>query len=777
MPSADDPHELGAAPATPARWRFSWLGVIGLGLALVLAAALLVQARQFWLLRAAAQNSEHRLATLAEQAESDYVRLREQWRMAADERLPLDADALRELYATWVGRIAQVERLASARAAERAGAGQEAPPAALLAIQRFVARADLGLGTSPANLPGNPTVTALDRDFASSLLPALVAMDGDIHRMTLEVTQGAARKVDARSRSVRDQNELALGLTVVLCGLTGAFGLIALYHLRLLRERRTSLEELAAKLRQSRREAESASEAKSAFLANMSHEIRTPFHGLMGMLSLLRETGLTPRQIDYLRTATESADHLLAILNDILDMSQLEAGRMTLAPAATDLRNVLRDVEALMRPQATAKSLALHFDADPGVPERVVLDATRVKQILFNLLSNAIKFSDHGAVVLDVRTRSDEGVPPMLEFVVTDTGAGMDQATLARLFKRFGQGDSSRSRRHGGTGLGLEISRNLARLMRGDITVRSKPGEGSAFNFSLPLVAVPAAAAGAADDRADAEGTHRPLQVLVAEDHPVNRQYIAALLENLGHEAHFTTNGQEAVQAARERRFDVVLMDLHMPLLDGVGATKAIRALPDRAAATVPIVALTADAFEQSRDRCMVAGMNDFLTKPVSPQKLATSLRRLFGNAARASAHGPADSEPAHRLAQHAGHQAVIDTAALQMALQAMPRERLALMIEAFLDQGPQTVQRLRAAVRDAQPLELRVNAHAAKGAALNLGLSALAATATALQEGAAHLPAHEVARLVQRYEELLPVTREAVAAAGLAAAEAAPAD
>jgi CheY-like chemotaxis protein len=239
----------------------------------------------------------------------------------------------------------------------------------------------------------------------------------------------------------------------------------------------------------------------------------------------------------------------------------------------------------------------------------------------------------------------------------------------------------------------------------------------------------------------------------------------------MGHDAHFAANGNEAVQAAREQAFDVVLMDLHMPELDGYGATRAIRALPDAARSTVPIVALTADAFDETRERCLVAGMNDFLTKPVSPQKLATSLRRLFGVA---SVRGVAAEADLPGLPARADAHPLLDPAVIAMSLQAMPRERLAAMIAAFLDQGPQTVERLRAAVRDAQPLELRVNAHAAKGAALNLGLAALAATADALHEGAAHLPAHEIARLVQRYEDLLPLTRNAARASALLGAGAA---
>jgi CheY-like chemotaxis protein/HPt (histidine-containing phosphotransfer) domain-containing protein len=460
--------------------------------------------------------------------------------------------------------------------------------------------------------------------------------------------------------------------------------------------------------------------------------------------------------------ATESADHLLAILNDILDMSQLESGRLTLNPAPLQLRELLAQTDALMRAQATSKSLALYLDVEPAVPEWVVADATRLKQILFNLLSNAIKFSERGSVALDVRL--DPGPPERLQFIVTDTGVGMDAQTLQRLFRRFAPGDPTLQRRHGGTGLGLEISRNLARLMGGDITVQSRPGEGSRFSLLLPLQRHVPQAVSAAAARA-AEPPLRALDVLVAEDHPVNRQYMASLLETLHHRAHFVPDGRQAVQALRQRAYDLVLMDLHMPELDGIGATVAIRALPDRAAATVPIVALTADAFQETRERCLLAGMNDFLTKPVSPQDLSAALRRLFG-------HEAADRSPppVPAAAPLLGHAELIDHVAVRAALQGMQPARLGALIASFLDQGTQTVEHMRTAVRTGQPLELRVHAHAARGAALNLGLAALAQTAQALHEGAAHLPAHEVAHLVQRYEGLLARTRRAAQDAGLLA-------
>ena len=750
MAAADDRRSV--ARASPDQARFSWLGAIGIGLVLALAAATIFQVRQYALMQHEMKQGEDYTVLLVFQAEMEYLRLREQWVRAKDERVPLDRGSLRLRYEIWVSRI----ELLSAQRPQRLIDSQDEWRRTMAQVRRFVTQADRGF--APADDAG------LDRAFVVAQWPALEALGPSVHALSLGAAHRVAEAAAARARGVRQQAQLGLGLTLFLGLITVAFAVIALRHLRELRERRIVLEDLATKLRLAQRDAEAASEAKSVFLANISHEIRTPFHGLMGMLSLLRETGLQGKQLEYLRTATESADHLLAILNDVLDMSQLESGRMTLAPAPLDLRALLRDVEALMRPAANAKHLALHIDADPDVPERLLADATRVKQVLFNLLSNAVKFSDRGAVVLEVQRRADAHGRPLLAFVVTDTGIGMDEAILANLFSRFVQGDSSRSRRHAGTGLGLEISRNLARLMGGDITVRSKLGEGSSFTFELPLVEVPAAAAGAAAQGTEAAAA-RTLDVLVAEDHPVNRQYMAALLENMGHRAHFTTNGEEAVQAARQRAFDVILMDLHMPGLDGVGATRAIRALSKPEAATVPIVALTADVFPETRERCLVAGMNDFLTKPVSPQKLATSLRRLFGHVASQGLAG--ESTPPSPCESPAGAP-LIDDNAIASALQAMPRERLVAMIDDFLGQGPETVQRMRAAMRAAQPLELRVHAHAAKGAALNLGLPALASVAESLQEGAAHLPAHEIARLVQRFDEMLAATRAAALGAGL---------
>ena len=765
MATADDRGPL--KQADPKRPGLGWLGLIGFGLLLALLAVALVQARQYSLMRQASQAGDDYAVLSIYQAEIEYLRLREAWRQAAQGGSERDMANLRLRYEIWVSRV----DLLKAERPRRLITGNREHERTIQDLQRFIADADFALGPQP-ELPLNP-------GFLEAHAAELDALGGPLHELALDGGHRAAAKEMERKEAIGQQNRLGLGLTVFMSLLTLAFAYVSLRQVRELRQRRSVLDKLAAELELAQREADSAHRAKSAFLANMGHEIRTPFQGLMGMLSLLRESGLTPVQIDYVRTAAQSADHLLAVLNDILDMAQLESGRLTLAPTSIDLRSLLRDVEAQMRPQASAKSLALHMDADPAVPERIMADATRLKQILCNLLANAIKFSDRGTVLLDVRASHAADDSPVLDFAIVDTGIGMDEATLAGLFNRFAQGDASPSRRHHGTGLGLEIARQLAQLMQGDITVTSKPGHGSRFTLRVPLHAVEPGRAGAVQ-WSMLSPLSQPLDILVAEDHPVNRQYISALLDHLGHRAHFTVDGIEAVAAARSRRFDLVLMDVHMPLLDGVDATSAIRALPDATHSTVPIVALTADDDAQTRQRCMLAGMNDVLTKPVSPEKLATLLRQLFGTAEGPKAQGSA-VEPPVPFAPTGRPTAtqvpsVLDSAAIEAALCAMPRAKLGAMIVAFLDQGPQTVQHLRAAVRDAQPLELRVNAHAAKGAALNLGLMALASTAEALQEGAAHLPAHEIARLVQRYEELLPVTRQAARDAGLLAEAAAPA-
>lgn len=746
--------------ARPSRGRGPWLLLIAVVCVLALLAVLLLQLQQLDRLNSSLHNVNEVRVVQMHRQETEYLQLREQWLRALDSRLPLDLRALTLRYDILVGRVSMLREHTTIRRL----AIDTTPELdqTLAQVDAFVKHADPVLS--------DPLAPAQRRAALLALQPELLALGEPLHELSLTASHRANTEQTERNLALKQFTRITLALTGFLALLVLAFAGLSLRQMRQLGRRHDTLQALSADLHEAHRAAEAGNQAKSHFLVNMSHEIRTPFQGLLGMLSMLRDTDLDARQIDYLRTATESADHLLAVLNDILDMSQLEAGRLQINPGPVMLRTLLQDVESLMRPQASARNLALHVSIDPAVPERARLDATRVKQVLFNLLSNAIKFSRRGEVELELQVRPVAGGGEQLLFIVTDTGMGMDSEMLTRLFNRYERGQTTADPEHhavGGNGLGLEISRSLARLMGGDLQVSSQPGQGSRFSFSVPLQLAPEG------DRIspprDFDGvTALQLEVLVAEDHPVNREVLGALLESMGHRALFVPNGDDAVAAVQQQRFDLVLMDLHMPGLDGIEATRQIRNLADRAAATVPIVALTADAFTDTRERCLIAGMNSFLSKPVSREKLGALMRQLFGSGAGIEPEVTGHAASTRPELNDPDAVPLIDSAAVARTLQVLTAQQYASMLAMYLDQAPATVDRLRKAVRDAQPQELGVHAHASRGAALNLGLSALAATAEVLQNGAAHLPAHEVARLVQRFDDLLTSTRVAAEQAGL---------
>ena len=524
--------------------------------------------------------------------------------------------------------------------------------------------------------------------------------------------------------------------------------------------------------------AEQGERSKAAFLATMSHEIRTPMHGLINMSALLLETNLDTTQNNYARTLNDSAHGLLVILNDILDLSKLDAGKLTLEHINFEPRALIQSLINLMRPSAEEKGLTLDFDILPNVPQFIVSDPARLRQILLNILGNAVKFTEQGQVHLLIRAVTKQ----MLRFEIQDTGIGISPQQIEGLFDAFNQADSRISRRFGGTGLGLAISKRLCALLGGNIGVQSNPGEGTVFWFTIPLEIAqngetffdvdeltppllpphsdnesPNLGANARHQEIESSSEDKPvIRILMAEDSAVNRDVVIAMLKTQTIKLDCAIDGTEALALASQNSYDLILMDISMPGMDGLEATAQIRKLAGPAS-EVPIVAITANASDSDRDTCLSAGMDDFISKPFSKAQLLDVIQVWADHSSNLKSEALSDLPLTPEAEENAALAPLVNQTGLTELCSDVGKEAVYSLILGFWDQIEAHKKHLEEAVRKQDAESIKHTTHTIKGAALTYGAQKLGLTAKAIE-----MRAHEgkLEEATQHYQDLLALIK-----------------